>query len=323
MKRIALLAVLVATVLFLLPIYLNGHAERPYQGWVEADMLFIGPETAGRLAAVSVEEGDHVEKGKPLFRLEDTAAKAAVSAKEASLSALQSQYDLAVAAQKRPEEITILRASERQAEAQLSLSVQELDRMRSLARSGTATRANLDAAIAAEAANRAALDNIRGQVALAGLPARSETIRQAEQTLAAARAELTSARDALSRLSVEAPASGSVQTLYYRTGEVVPAGRPVVAVLVPEDIRIRFFVPEAEIAGVTIGQTAHVACDGCKPMDARVSFISDKAEYTPPEIYSLEERAKLVYRVEAVPQDPAGVRPGLPVDVTLSPPENR
>ncbi|MBV2185719.1 MAG: HlyD family efflux transporter periplasmic adaptor subunit [Rhizobium sp.] len=323
MKRIALLAVVVAAVLLFLPIYYNGHAERPYQGWVEADLLFIGPETAGRLAAVSVEEGDHVEKGKPLFRLEDTAAKAAVSAKEASLFALQSQHDLAVAAQKRPEEITILRASERQAEAQLSLSVQELDRMRSLARSGTATRANLDAAIAAEAANRAALDNIRGQVALGGLPARSETIRQAEQSMAAARAELTSARDALSRLSVEAPASGSVQTLYYRTGEVVPAGRPVVAVLVPENIRIRFFVPEAEIAKIAIGQTAHVACDGCAPMDARVSFISDRAEYTPPEIYSLEERAKLVFRVEAVPQDPAGVRPGLPVDVTLSPPESR
>ncbi|MBV2187011.1 MAG: multidrug transporter, partial [Rhizobium sp.] len=81
--------------------------------------------------------------------------------------------------------------------------------------------------------------------------------------------------------------------------------------------------PEAEIAKVAIGQTAHVACDGCAPMDARVSFISDRAEYTPPEIYSLEERAKLVFRVEAVPQDPTGVRPGLPIDVTLSPPESR
>lgn len=324
MKRIALLAAVVAAALFFfLPIYLNGHAERPYQGWVEADLLFIGPETAGRLADVTVKEGDRADAGRLLFRLEDTAAQAAVSAKEASLAALQSQYDLAVAAQKRPEEITILKASERQAEAQLSLSVQELDRMRSLARSGTATRANLDAAIAAEAANRAALDNIRGQVALAGLPARSETIRQAEQTMAAAKAELASARDALARLSVEAPAAGAVQTLYYKPGEVVPAGRPVVAILAPEDIRIRFFVAEAEIARVAIGQTVHMTCDGCKPMDAKVSFISDKAEYTPPEIYSLEERAKLVYRVEAVPQDPTAVRPGLPVDVTLSPPESQ
>lgn len=323
MKRIALLAVVVAAALFFLPIYLNGHAERPYQGWVEADLLFVGPETAGRLADLTVKEGDPVEAGKRLFRLEDTAALAAVSAKEAGLAALQSQYDLAIAAQKRPEEITILKASERQAEAQLSLSVQELDRMRALARSGTATRANLDAAIAAEAANRAALDNIRGQVALAGLPARSETIRHAEQTMRAAKAELASARDALARLSVKAPAAGAVQTLYYKPGEVVPAGRPVVAILAPEDIRIRFFVAEAEIARVAIGQTVHVACDGCKPMDARVSFISDKAEYTPPEIYSIEERAKLVYRVEAIPQDPTGVRPGLPVDVTLAPPESQ
>lgn len=323
MKRIALLAVVVAAVLFFVPIYLNGHAERPYQGWVEADLLFIGPETAGRLADLTVKEGDPVEGGNLLFRLEDTAAKAAVSAKEANLAALQSQYDLANAAQKRPEEITILKASERQAEAQLSLSEQELERMRSLARSGTATRASLDAAIAAEAANRAALDNIRGQVALAGLPARSETIRQAEQTMSAAQAELASARDALARLSVKAPAAGAVQTLYYKPGEVVPAGRPVVAILAPEEIRIRFFVAEAEIARVKIGQTVHMTCDGCKPTDAKVSFVSDKAEYTPPEIYSLEERAKLVYRVEAVPDDPTGVRPGLPVDVTLAPPESR
>lgn len=323
MKRIALLAVVVAAVLFFVPIYLNGHAERPYQGWVEADLLFIGPETAGRLANLTVKEGDPVEGGNLLFRLEDTAAKAAVSAKEANLAALQSQYDLANAAQKRPEEITILKASERQAEAQLSLSEQELERMRSLARSGTATRASLDAAIAAEAANRAALDNIRGQVALAGLPARSETIRQAEQTMSAAQAELATARDALARLSVKAPAAGAVQTLYYKPGEVVPAGRPVVAILAPEEIRIRFFVAEAEIARVKIGQTVHMTCDGCKPMDAKVSFVSDKAEYTPPEIYSLEERAKLVYRVEAVPDDPTGVRPGLPVDVTLAPPESR
>ncbi|GEO86047.1 MULTISPECIES: HlyD family secretion protein [Alphaproteobacteria] len=320
MKRVVLLVVVIAAVLFALPIYLNGHAERPYQGWVEADLLFIGPETTGRLATVTIAEGDPVERGKLLFRLEETSAQAAVAAKEANLAALQSQYDLATAAQKRPEEIEILQASQRQAEAQLSLSVQELDRTRALARNGTATRANLDAAIATEAANRAALDNIRGQVALAGLPARAEAIRQADQTMAAARAELASARDALSRLSVKAPAAGSVQTLYYKAGEVVPAGRPVVALLAPDAVRIRFFVAETEIAKIGIGQTVHVACDGCAPMDASVSFISAKAEYTPPEIYSLEERAKLVYRVEAIPQQPGKLRVGIPVDVTVASP---
>lgn len=318
MKRVILLAALVALALIAVPLYMGNHAERPYQGWIEADLLFIGPESAGRLATVTVAEGDAVEKGRLLFATEDTAARALVAAKEASYEALQAQHDLAVAAQKRPEEITILKASERQAEAQLSLSEQELNRMRALADSGTATRANLDAAIAAEAANRAALDNIRGQIALAGLPARSETIRQAERTMEAAKADLASARDALERLSVEAPVGGSVQTLYYKAGEVVPAGRPVVALLAPDAVRIRYFVAETDITRFALGQTVNVSCDGCATTAAKVSFISGEAEYTPPEIYSLEERAKLVYRVEAIPEHPEKLRIGMPVDVTMA-----
>lgn len=318
MKRVILLAALVALALIAVPFYLGNHRERPYQGWIEADLLFIGPESAGRLATVTVAEGDAVEKGKLLFATEDTAARALVAAKEASYEALQAQHDLAVAAQKRPEEITILKASERQAEAQLSLSEQELNRMRALADSGTATRANLDAAIAAEAANRAALDNIRGQIALAGLPARSETIRQAERTMEAAKADLASSRDALERLSVEAPVGGSVQTLYYKAGEVVPAGRPVVALLAPDAVRIRYFVAETDITRFALGQTVNVSCDGCATTAAKVSFISGEAEYTPPEIYSLEERAKLVYRVEAIPEHPEKLRIGMPVDVTMA-----
>lgn len=318
MKRVILLAALVALALIAVPLYMGNHAERPYQGWIEADLLFIGPESAGRLATVTVAEGDAVEKGRLLFATEDTAARALVAAKEASYEALQAQHDLAVAAQKRPEEITILKASERQAEAQLSLSEQELNRMRALADSGTATRANLDAAIAAEAANRAALDNIRGQIALAGLPARSETIRQAERTMEAAKADLASSRDALERLSVEAPVGGSVQTLYYKAGEVVPAGRPVVALLAPDAVRIRYFVAETDITRFALGQTVNVSCDGCATTAAKVSFISGEAEYTPPEIYSLEERAKLVYRVEAIPEHPEELRIGMPVDVTMA-----
>lgn len=318
MKRVILLAALVALALIAVPLYMGNHRERPYQGWIEADLLFIGPESAGRLATVTVAEGDAVEKGKLLFATEDTAARALVAAKEASYEALQAQHDLAVAAQKRPEEITILKASERQAEAQLSLSEQELNRMRALADSGTATRANLDAAIAAEAANRAALDNIRGQIALAGLPARSETIRQAERTMEAAKADLASARDALERLSVEVPVGGSVQTLYYKAGEVVPAGRPVVALLAPDAVRIRYFVAETDITRFALGQTVNVSCDGCATTAAKVSFISGEAEYTPPEIYSLEERAKLVYRVEAIPEHPEKLRIGMPVDVTMA-----
>ncbi|MCJ9744915.1 HlyD family secretion protein, partial [Neorhizobium sp. SHOUNA12A] len=133
------------------------------------------------------------------------------------------------------------------------------------------------------------------------------------------KADLASAQAALARRSVSAPAAGSIETLYYRNGEVVPAGRPIVALLPPENVRIRFFVPETEIARLSLGQPVHVTCDACRPSDAKVSFIARNAEYTPPEIYSLEERAKLVYRVEAIPTDPKALRPGQPVDVLPGP----
>ncbi|MGK9055434.1 HlyD family secretion protein [Neorhizobium petrolearium] len=315
MKRILVIVILAGAALALLPFLFSGNGQRPYQGWVEADTLFIGAESAGRLERLDVAEGQAVAAGAPLFRLEASGEEAAVAAAHAALARSQAELDLAEAAQKRPEEIDVLRASEREAAARLELAKQDLDRTRVLVERGTATQASLDTATATEAANRAALDNVRSQIILGNLPARDEQLRQAKEALAAARADLASAEAALARRSVAAPAEGSIETVYYLTGEVVPTGRPIVALLPPDNIRIRFFVPETEIAQFSLGQVIRVACDACESTEAKISFIAKNAEFTPPEIYSLEERAKLVYRVEAVPADPRALRPGQPVDV--------
>jgi HlyD family secretion protein len=315
MKRIIAVGLLAAAVLATVPLLFNGATPRPYQGWVEADMLFIGSETIGRLAEIHVEEGATLSAGQPLFRLDTTSEDAAVTAARAALAGAQAELDLARAAQKRPEEIDVLKAAEREAVARLELSVQELDRTRELVRQGTGTRANLDVATATEAANRAALDSARSEIVLGALPAREENIREAEEAASSARADLASAEAALVKRSVSAPAAGTIQTIYYRKGEVVPVGRPVVALLPPENIRIRFFVPETDIAGLSLNQHVRVTCDGCEPSQARISFIADEAEFTPPVIFSNEERSKLVYKVEAIPDTPQTFRPGLPVDV--------
>ncbi|MFB9947364.1 HlyD family secretion protein [Rhizobium puerariae] len=315
MKRVLLIVLVAGAMLAALPFLLAGHGPRPYQGWVEANTLFIGAEGTGRLTALDVAEGGKVERGQALFRLESSGETAAVAAAGAAFARSQAELDLAEAAQKRPEEIDVLRASEREATARLELSKQDLDRTRVLVERGTATQASLDTAIATETANRAALDSVRSQITLANLPARDEQLRQAREAVAAARADLAAAEAALAKRSVSAPAGGSIETVYYRLGEVVPAGRPIVALLPPENVRIRFFVPETEIARLALGQTIRVACDACRPADAKISFVSGTAEFTPPEIYSLEERAKLVYRVEAIPADPSTFRPGQPVDV--------
>ena len=316
MKRIVIVALLAVAALAAIPFFMGHEAQRPYQGWVEADTLFIGAESVGRLASLDVDEGRAIKAGSPLFHLDTENEEAAVAAAGAALAGAKAELDLAEAAQKRPEEIEVLQASEREAVARLELSRQELERTRSLAAKGTATQANLDVAVAEEVTNRAALDSVRSQITLAALPAREQAVRQARENVEAAKAELASAQAALAKRFVAAPADGTIERLYYRTGEVVPAGRPVAALLPPENVRIRFFVPEAEIARLALDQPIRIACDACETMEAKISFIATEAEYTPPVIYSLEERAKLVYRVEAIPAEPAKLRPGQPVDVT-------
>ncbi|CCM76058.1 HlyD family secretion protein [Rhizobium mesoamericanum] len=316
MKRILIVVIVAAAVVAALPFLFYDNTQRVYQGWVEADTLFIGADTSGRVVKLDVAEGQEVAPSAPLFSMDSQSEEAAVGAARASLARLQAELELAEAKQKRPEEIDMLHASEREAVARLELASQDLDRTRVLVERGTATKATLDTATATEAANRAVLDNVRSQITLANLPARIETLRQSREAVAAAKADLASAEAALGRRFVSAPATGSIETIYYRTGEVVPAGRPIVALLPPENIRIRFFVPETEIALLSLGQSIRVACNNCQATEAKISFIAKTVEYTPPVIYSLEERAKLVYRIEAIPTDPNALRPGQPVDVS-------
>jgi HlyD family secretion protein len=144
-----------------------------------------------------------------------------------------------------------------------------------------------------------------------------KALEDAEAALRTAQARLNSSQTRLTRRKVFSPVTGTVQQVYYRPGEMVPAGRPVVSLLPPGNIKVRFFVAETALAKVALGDTVQVACDGCPPITARISFIARAAEYTPPVIYSLEERNKLVFMVEARTDTPGALRVGQPVSVTL------
>jgi HlyD family secretion protein len=112
------------------------------------------------------------------------------------------------------------------------------------------------------------------------------------------------------------PVNGSIQEIYFRPGEYVAAGRPVVSILPPHNLKIRFFVPETLLPKISLGQAVNIHCDGCKAdVPGRVTYISRTSEFTPPVIYSLEERSKLVYLVEARTGEPSELRVGQPVDV--------
>jgi HlyD family secretion protein len=144
------------------------------------------------------------------------------------------------------------------------------------------------------------------------------TFDDAEAALRQAKANLEWSQPGRPRRRGVAPAAGVIQQVYFRPGETVPSGRPVMSMLPPGNLKLRFFAPERVLHDIKYGATVSVTCDGCAAgLTATVSFIASSAEYTPPVIYSLDERAKLVFLIEARPQFPDKFRVGQPVTVTL------
>lgn len=233
-------------------VYLHrAPAPTQYQGWVEADFVFVSPDEIGRIEKLSVREGSHVATGSPLFTLDDDLQKAAVAENEAAVTNARLAFE----------------------------------RAKSLLKNAVGSKKTFD---------------------------------DAEAALRTADARLNSARTRLERRQRASPAAGTIHQVYFREGEMVEPGRPVVSILPPQNVKVRFFVPQAKLPLLGIGDRVQVRCDGCaSDLFARVSFISAEAEFTPPVIYSLEERARLVFRIEALPERPADVRIGQPASVAL------
>ena len=223
--------------------------ELKYQGWVEADLVFVSPDENGRIETLNVREGDRVEPGAPLFGLDADLQKADVM----------------------------------QIEATVTNARQALERAKTLLSTSAGTQKNFE---------------------------------DAEAAMRSAQARLNSAQTRLARRRVASPVGGIVQQVYFRPGEVVMTERPIVSLLPPGNIKVRFYVPEALLPRVAIGNSIRVSCDGCaSEISAKITFIAQSAEFTPPVIYSQEERAKFVFLVEARPDKPENLRVGQPVSV--------
>ncbi len=243
---IALLAVLALTLAGC-----NDKRDPGFQGWVEADMIFVSPDESGRVTRLLVREGDEVKVGQPLYSVDDDLQQADLNQNKATLANAQQTYD---------------RAS-------------------SLSRTGAGTQASLDSAVSA---------------------------------LRVAEARVNTSETRLARRKGFAPVAGTIQQLYFREGEMVPAQRPVLSIMPPGNMKIRFFVPEAELPKLAIGEEVKVTCDNCSAdLTAKIYFIATTAEYTPPVIYSLDERNKLVYLIQARPSRPDALRVGQPISIYL------
>jgi len=325
-RRLAagILGVIVAVGAVAIPFMRDEDVPATYQGYVEGDLVFVGPEDAGRIDRLLVDEGSEVAEGELMFALEASMQEAQCAEAQARVFQAQAQLANLRAAQQRPEQIAVLRAAEERARASLELSRSELQRQRTLYERGVAAKARLDEAQAAFERDAAALEETRRQIEAAQLAARTAEIDAAEASLRAAEASLRQAETQLARRQVASPAAAIVQEVYFRAGEVVGAGQPVLALLPPSNLRVRFYVPEPTLSGFALNLPVAILCDRCGPdLRGRVSFISREAEFTPPVIFSEQERAKLVFRVEARPEgEAARLPPGLPVSVrALAAPE--
>jgi HlyD family secretion protein len=231
----------------------NTARDPGFQGWVEADMIFVSPDETGRVTRLDVREGDEVKVGDELYSVDDDLQQADLNQNKATLANAQQVYDRAAA----------------------------------LSKSGAGTQATLDAAVSA---------------------------------LRVAEAHVVTSQTRLARRRGFAPVAGTVQQIYFREGEMVPAQRPVLSIMPPGNMKIRFFVPETELPKLAIGDQVRVTCDNCaSDLTARIYFIATQAEYTPPVIYSLDERNKLVYLIQARPSRPDALRVGQPISVYLNP----
>jgi HlyD family secretion protein len=230
----------------------NEKRDPGFQGWVEADMIFVSPDESGRVTRLNVREGDEVKSGDQLYSVDDDLQLADLNQNKATLANAQQTYD----------------------------------RANALSKTGSGTQATLDSAVS---------------------------------SLRVAEARVNTSETRLARRKGFAPVVGTVQQIYFREGEMVPAQRPVLSIMPPGNMKLRFFVSETELPKLSIGEEVKVTCDNCADdLTARIYFIATSAEYTPPVIYSLDERNKLVYLIQARPSRPDALRVGQPVSVYLN-----
>jgi HlyD family secretion protein len=296
----------------------NQPDRQTLQGYVEGEFVYMASPLAGSLETLHVKRGTTVKAGAPLFELDDQPEQAARDEAERKLAQARAGLE-DVKKGKRPSEIEALEAQLKHAHAAVTLADKEFLQQERLMRTPGAT-AELEflRARALRDQNRQRLAQIEADLRTARLGSRADQIIAAESNVRALEAALTRAEWDLSQKRQAAPQDSLVFDTLYREGEWVPAGRPVVVLLPPGNVKVRAFVPETQIGAVRPGDTVHIGVDGRgEPFTGTVSFISPRAEYTPPVIYSQETRSKLVFMVEAVfDRDTSMIlNPGQPVDV--------
>ena len=302
-----IIIVLVAAAVFIWWLFGRSESERYLSGYIEGEELYLAAPVSGTVQAITAKEGSRVRAGTALFSIDPATLSAQGDQARAEIAAARTQI---ASAQANAEQAD---AEARAASATAERARQDLARLESVRRSDPAAVAgrDLDAARAALHEANARVAAAR-ETAAARLAQTSATRAQAEQAEGGAREVAIR----VGQLSPAAPADARVDKVFYQQGEWVNANQPVLSLLPDSAIKLRFYVPEGEIARYRPGTTVGFSCDGCaEGLKAKISYVSPRPEFTPPVIFTRETRDRLVFLVEARPERPARLQPGQPIDV--------
>jgi HlyD family secretion protein len=282
-------------------------------GYIEGEPLYLAAPVAGTVTAMYVVRGQEVAAGGRLFVVDPQQSRSVRDQAAAEVAQAQAQ---AVDARKgqRPLELAVLDANIAAAEAKARDAEAALRRVAFLEAKGFDSKAALDDAKANAQSAEAAVKAARKQRDVGDLGARADQIRAADARVNEAQAGLVGAAARLSDLAPAAPGAARVEDVFFQQGEWAPANQPILSLLPDARIKVRFFVPEAQLSAYRVGGVVRFGCDGCaKGLTAKIAYIAPRPEFTPPVIYSREARDRLVYLVEAQPS--VRLNPGQPVDV--------
>ncbi len=284
-------------------------------GYIEGEALYPASPVAGRLVRLDVQRGDAVQAGAPLFAIDPAQSEAARKQAQAETAAAKA---LAADARRgqRPAELGIIEGQLAAARAVLNEAEVSLKRVQPLVEAGAAARAQLDSAVASRDTAQANVRAVEKQLQAAKLGQRADQAQAARERVREAEAILSAAESRLGDIAPMSPSAGRIEEVFFQQGEWVPANQPVLALLPTNRVRLRFFVPQDQVASYALGASVNFSCDGCaKDLTATISYVSPRPEFTPPVIYSREARERMVFMVEAQPAAGQGLAPGLPIDV--------
>ena len=298
----------------------SRNNQNQIQGYIEGRFTYVASQMSGTLESLLVQRGTKVQIGQKLANLESNPELAEYNQAKSELNKAQSNLaDLEKG--ERPTELAAIKAQQRQVIAQINFAAKTVKRYQHLVKTHAIQQSKLDKAISNYNKFNAQLAEFTENLKTAELPQRIDQVNAAKAQVAAAQAALQQASWRFNQKQLFSPTNGRVYDTFYRIGETVPADSPILSLLDPKNVYVIFFLPERQLSTIKIGQKINFTCDSCKhSISATVYFVSDKAEYTPPVIYSEKSRVKLTYRIEAklTATDAQKLNPGQPITINLA-----